>query len=208
MWFGSFRCGASPDYRRPPGSHRMTQPLQRERARAITSTTFADELMQARQRAVLLTGEYNASCGQPAADREAILRRLLRQAVQRRLIRARPALRVRRQRRARRRLLCQLRLRPARPATPAPARTTRALVADTSVCSGGERLVCLDEPQVGEPHDQARARGRAAQKSHAERPGRQGCYADKPPGFVAASGPDRECVALATCPHDDGLAEP
>jgi hypothetical protein len=58
----------------------MTQPLQRERARAITSTTFADELMQARQRAVLLTGEYNASCGQPAADREVILRRLLRQA--------------------------------------------------------------------------------------------------------------------------------
>jgi hypothetical protein len=41
---------------------------------------FADELVQARQRAVLLTGEYNASCGQPAADLEAILRRLLRQA--------------------------------------------------------------------------------------------------------------------------------
>src|SRR3954454_7474972 len=208
MWFGSFRCGASPDYRRPPGSHRMTQPLQRERARAITSRTFADELMPARQRAVLLTGEYNASCGQPAADRESILRRLLRQA--RSGAYFEPDLH------------CEfgynvtlgdgfsakLRLRPARPATPAPGRTARALIADTSVCSGVERLVCLDEPQVGEPHDQARARGRAAQKSHAERPARQGCYADKPPGFVAASGPDRECVALATCPHDDGLAEP
>jgi hypothetical protein len=56
----------------------MTQPSQRERAPAITSTTFADELMQARQRAVLLTREYNASCGQPAADREAILRRQAR----------------------------------------------------------------------------------------------------------------------------------
>lgn len=71
-----------------------------------------------------------------------------------------------------------------------------------------EGLVCLDEPQVGKPYDQAGARGRRAHQSHAERPGRQGCYADEPPGFVAASGPDREGVAVATCPHDDGLAEP
>ena len=50
--------------------------------------------------------------------------------------------------------------------------------------------------------------GRAAHESHAERPGRQGCDAHEPPGFVAASSPDRECVAGATCPYDDGLARP
>ncbi|MFE9656365.1 sugar O-acetyltransferase [Micromonospora sp. NPDC006431] len=39
---------------------------------------LTDELVQARQRAVLLTTEYNDSFGQPQEQREAILRRLLR----------------------------------------------------------------------------------------------------------------------------------
>jgi maltose O-acetyltransferase len=39
---------------------------------------LADELVQARQRAVLLTTEYNDSFGKPQEQREAILRRLLR----------------------------------------------------------------------------------------------------------------------------------
>ncbi|MFE9206365.1 sugar O-acetyltransferase [Micromonospora sp. NPDC007230] len=39
---------------------------------------LTDELVQARQRAVLLTTEYNDSFGQPPEQREAILRRLLR----------------------------------------------------------------------------------------------------------------------------------
>ncbi|MDI6105768.1 sugar O-acetyltransferase [Actinoplanes sp. NEAU-A12] len=39
---------------------------------------LTDELVQARQRTVLLTDDYNASFGKPQAEREAILRRLLR----------------------------------------------------------------------------------------------------------------------------------
>ncbi len=38
---------------------------------------LAPELLAARERAVLLTDEYNASFSQPAAEREALLRRLL-----------------------------------------------------------------------------------------------------------------------------------
>src|SRR5689334_7927014 len=39
---------------------------------------LTSELVEARQRTVLLTDEYNASFGRPQEDREAILRRLLR----------------------------------------------------------------------------------------------------------------------------------
>ena len=39
---------------------------------------LTEELVAARQRTVLLTDEYNDSFGRPAAEREAILRRLLR----------------------------------------------------------------------------------------------------------------------------------
>lgn len=41
---------------------------------------LTDELVEARQRTVLLTDEYNRSFGRPQAEREAILRRLLRRA--------------------------------------------------------------------------------------------------------------------------------
>ncbi|MFU8873835.1 sugar O-acetyltransferase [Micromonospora sp. SL4-19] len=57
----------------------MTLEAQRERilsGRMYNDLT--DELVQARQRAVLLTIEYNDSFGQPQEQREAILRRLLR----------------------------------------------------------------------------------------------------------------------------------
>ncbi|WP_073837153.1 sugar O-acetyltransferase [Micromonospora sp. CB01531] len=57
----------------------MTLEAQRERilsGRMYNDLT--DELVQARQRAVLLTTEYNDSFGQPQEQREAILRRLLR----------------------------------------------------------------------------------------------------------------------------------
>lgn len=39
---------------------------------------LTDELVEARQRTVLLTDDYNRSFGKPPAEREAILRRLLR----------------------------------------------------------------------------------------------------------------------------------
>lgn len=39
---------------------------------------LTDELLEARQRTVLLTDDYNGSFGRPPAEREAILRRLLR----------------------------------------------------------------------------------------------------------------------------------
>ncbi|WP_127500795.1 sugar O-acetyltransferase [Actinoplanes solisilvae] len=54
--------------------------LEEQRAHILTGAMYddlTDELVQARQRAVLLTGEYNASFGQAAAARETILRRLL-----------------------------------------------------------------------------------------------------------------------------------
>ncbi|MGK5681606.1 sugar O-acetyltransferase [Actinoplanes sp. URMC 104] len=54
--------------------------LEEQRAHILSGAMYddlTDELLQARQRAVLLTGEYNASFGQPQAVREEILRRLL-----------------------------------------------------------------------------------------------------------------------------------
>lgn len=55
--------------------------LDEQRAHILTGAMYDDltiELVAARQRTVLLTSEYNESFGQPAATREAILRRLLR----------------------------------------------------------------------------------------------------------------------------------
>jgi maltose O-acetyltransferase len=55
--------------------------LEEQRQHILSGAMYddlTDELVQARERAVLLTGEYNASFGRPAAEREAILRRLLR----------------------------------------------------------------------------------------------------------------------------------
>ncbi|WP_250037801.1 sugar O-acetyltransferase [Paractinoplanes maris] len=54
--------------------------LERQRAHILTGAMYDDlteELVEARQRTVLLTVEYNDSFGQPQATREAILRRLL-----------------------------------------------------------------------------------------------------------------------------------
>ncbi|WP_182908273.1 sugar O-acetyltransferase [Microbispora sp. H13382] len=56
--------------------------LDAQRAHILSGRMYndlTDELIEARRRAVLLTTEYNNSFGQPQHDREAILRRLLRQ---------------------------------------------------------------------------------------------------------------------------------
>jgi maltose O-acetyltransferase len=55
--------------------------LEAQREHILSGRMYNDlteELVQARQRAVLLTTEYNESFGQPQEQREAILRRLLR----------------------------------------------------------------------------------------------------------------------------------
>ena len=55
--------------------------LEEQRARILSGAVYddlTDELVQARQRAVLGTSEYNGSFGQPQHVREAILWRLLR----------------------------------------------------------------------------------------------------------------------------------
>jgi maltose O-acetyltransferase len=57
--------------------------LEAQREHILSGRMYNDlteELVQARQRAVLLTTEYNESFGQPQEQREAILRRLLRAA--------------------------------------------------------------------------------------------------------------------------------
>jgi maltose O-acetyltransferase len=57
--------------------------LEEQRAHILTGAMYddlTDELVQARQRAVVLTSEYNASFGQDQAVRETFLRRLLRRA--------------------------------------------------------------------------------------------------------------------------------
>ena len=54
--------------------------LEAQRAHILTGAMYndlTDELVEARQRTVLLTMQYNASFGQPQRDREDILRRLL-----------------------------------------------------------------------------------------------------------------------------------
>ncbi|WP_433297669.1 sugar O-acetyltransferase [Actinoplanes sp. CA-030573] len=54
--------------------------LEAQRAHMLTGQMYndlTDELIEARQRTVLLTNEYNASFGRPQAEREAVLRRLL-----------------------------------------------------------------------------------------------------------------------------------
>ena len=54
--------------------------LEEQRAFILTGRMYNDltpELIEARQRTVLLSTEYNASFGRPQAEREAILRRLL-----------------------------------------------------------------------------------------------------------------------------------
>ena len=54
--------------------------LEAQRARMRSGAMYNDlteELVEARRRAVLLTGEYNANFGRPPAEREAILRGLL-----------------------------------------------------------------------------------------------------------------------------------
>jgi maltose O-acetyltransferase len=59
--------------------------LEAQREHILSGRMYNDlteELVQARQRAVLLTTEYNESFGQPQEQREAILRRLLRAAGQ------------------------------------------------------------------------------------------------------------------------------
>lgn len=56
--------------------------LEAQRAHILSGRMYndlTDELVEARRRAVLLTTEYNNSFGRPQQDREAILRRLLRQ---------------------------------------------------------------------------------------------------------------------------------
>lgn len=56
--------------------------LEEQRAHILTGAMYddlTDELVQARQRTVLLTSEYNAAFGQAQEVREAILRRLLRE---------------------------------------------------------------------------------------------------------------------------------
>jgi maltose O-acetyltransferase len=55
--------------------------LEEQRAWILSGRMYDDltsELVDARQRAVLLTTEYNASFGRPAGEREAILRRLFK----------------------------------------------------------------------------------------------------------------------------------
>ncbi len=57
-----------------------TSALREQRARMLSGQMYDDltpELVRARERTVLLTDEYNAAFGRPAAEREAILRRLL-----------------------------------------------------------------------------------------------------------------------------------
>ncbi|XVV09005.1 sugar O-acetyltransferase [Actinoplanes sp. CA-131856] len=54
--------------------------LDEQRERMLSGLMYDDltvELVEARQRTVLLTDEYNASFGRPQSEREAILRRLL-----------------------------------------------------------------------------------------------------------------------------------
>ncbi|SNY41754.1 sugar O-acetyltransferase [Paractinoplanes atraurantiacus] len=54
--------------------------LEAQRERMLSGRMYNDltpELVEARQRTVLLTDEYNASFGRPQEEREAILRRLL-----------------------------------------------------------------------------------------------------------------------------------
>ncbi|MEU8818852.1 sugar O-acetyltransferase [Actinoplanes sp. NPDC048796] len=54
--------------------------LEAQRERMLSGLMYNDltvELVEARQRTVLLTDEYNASFGRPQQEREAILRRLL-----------------------------------------------------------------------------------------------------------------------------------
>lgn len=56
--------------------------LEAQRAHILSGRMYndlTDELVEARRRAVLLTTEYNNGFGQPQHDREAILRRLLRE---------------------------------------------------------------------------------------------------------------------------------
>lgn len=55
--------------------------LEEQRALIRSGRMYNDltaELVEARQRAVLLSGDYNDSFGRPQAEREAVLRRLLR----------------------------------------------------------------------------------------------------------------------------------
>jgi len=55
--------------------------LEEQRERILSGRMYNDltaELVQARERTVLLTNEYNNSFGKPQAEREEILRRLLR----------------------------------------------------------------------------------------------------------------------------------
>ncbi|MEV4345630.1 sugar O-acetyltransferase [Actinoplanes sp. NPDC049596] len=55
--------------------------LEAQRDRILSGQMYDDltvELIEARQRTVLLTNEYNASFGRPPAEREAILARLLK----------------------------------------------------------------------------------------------------------------------------------
>ena len=57
--------------------------LDQQRARILAGAVYndlTDELVQARERAVIATDRYNASFGQPAEVREALLRDLLRHA--------------------------------------------------------------------------------------------------------------------------------
>jgi maltose O-acetyltransferase len=54
--------------------------LEEQRAVILSGQMYNDltpELVEARERAVLLSGEYNASFGRPPAERTAVLRRLL-----------------------------------------------------------------------------------------------------------------------------------
>jgi maltose O-acetyltransferase len=54
--------------------------LEEQRAVILSGQMYNDltpELVEARERAVLLSGEYNASLGRPPAERTAVLRRLL-----------------------------------------------------------------------------------------------------------------------------------
>jgi maltose O-acetyltransferase len=69
------RCPSPGPVREDPGVN-----LEEQRAVILSGRMYNDltpELVQARERAVLLSGEYNASFGKPPGEREAVLRRLL-----------------------------------------------------------------------------------------------------------------------------------